>query len=210
VAKNGEINEEEAGDLAEEAYEMSEALENDKSSKEYVYVEEPEGGASSLAAGTAIVHLFTTGWERGIIHSLKKVSKPQKQAAKDMEAAVYVRHVLDEEHCLHDLGSDAVNCISKDVFERLASGESTEDDEDVAPGAWYAVKLESVMGWRAASLLLFVLSETQLQLHTPKLSLLYLFQTQCWQHEPSCLRLAELTWNIIPSLSLEFGGVVEY
>ena len=136
------VDEDEAGHLDEEAYEMSDALENNKSSKEYVYVKAPEDGPSSLPPGITIVHLFTTGWERGAVHSLKKGSKQQKNAAKNMDEPVYVRYVIDKEYYLHDLGSEDAIYISEEVFDQLASGESKEADENISPGAWCIVKLE--------------------------------------------------------------------
>ena len=43
---------------------------------------------------------------------------------------------------LHDLASDEAKYISEETFEDLLSGDATEEDADVSPGAWCTVKLE--------------------------------------------------------------------
>ena len=63
---DGEINDD---------YDINEALEAYKrGDKEYSWVDEPEGGASSLKPGDTVLFNFEWGWERGVVHPMAMVS----------------------------------------------------------------------------------------------------------------------------------------
>ena len=130
------------GEMDDDAYELIEALEaNKRSNKDYVWEEEPAGGAAALKTGDTIVFLFEWGWERGIVHSMSKCSKHQKELAKDATVPVLVRYVIDGDYILQDFGEDGVSCLSKEDFDTLATGEE-EANIGVNLRAWSVVKLE--------------------------------------------------------------------
>ena len=140
---NSDIDEEDGGDLNndEDIYKLSDALVNNRTSKSYGYVDDPMD-TDALPTGTTVVHLFTTGWERGTVQSMAKMSSSQKQAAKDMIMPTHVRYAIGGDFYLHDLASDGAHYIFEDTFEDLLSGNTTEEDAGVNPGAWCIVKLE--------------------------------------------------------------------
>ena len=128
--------------MDDDAHELVEALEaNKRSDKDYVWAEEPAGGPAALKIGDTIVFLFEWGWERGIVHSMNKCSKHQKELAKEATTPVLVRHVIDGDYILQDLGEDGVSHLSKDDFDKLATGEE-EADLGVNLNAWCVIKLE--------------------------------------------------------------------
>lgn len=141
--EDGDFDEEDGGDLDDDddIYKLGDALVNARTTKNYVYVENP-GAGEALPVGTAVVHLFTSGWERGTVHSMAKMSRNQKQAAEGMSMPTHVRYVLGGDFYLHDLASEDAEYISEVTFNDLLSGDVTEEDAGVGPGAWCIVKLE--------------------------------------------------------------------
>ena len=51
-----------------------------------------------------------------------------------------VRYVIDGDYILQDFGEDGVSYLSKDQFDKLATGEE-EADQGVNLNAWCVVKL---------------------------------------------------------------------
>ena len=95
------------GEMDDDAYELIEALEaNKRSDKDYVWAKEPADGSAGLKPGNTVVFLFEWGWERGIVHSMNKCSKHQKEIAEEATLPVLVRHVIDGDYILQDFGED--------------------------------------------------------------------------------------------------------
>ena len=112
------------GEMDDDAYELIEALEAKKrSTKDYVWAEEPTGGSTGLKPGDTVVFFFEWGWERGVVQHMKKCSKHQKEVAEDSTTPVLVRYVIDGDYILQDFGDDEVSYLSKDQFDKLAAGE---------------------------------------------------------------------------------------
>ncbi len=94
-----------------------------------------------MKPGDTIVFLFEWGWERGVVHSMNKCSKHQKELAKEASVPVLVRHVIDGDYVLQDFGENEVSYLSKEAFDTLATGEE-EANLGVNLSAWSVVKLE--------------------------------------------------------------------
>mmetsp|Transcript_4330 Transcript_4330/g.12210 ORF Transcript_4330/g.12210 Transcript_4330/m.12210 type:complete len:146 (+) Transcript_4330:410-847(+) len=130
------------GVMDDDAYDLTEALEAYKrGDKEYVWAEEPAGGATSLKAGDTIVFFFEWGWERGVVHSKNKCNKAQKTMAKDFGAPVLVRYVIDGDYILQDFEGVSASHLSRENFEKLRSGKD-EASLDVGLKSWCRVKLQ--------------------------------------------------------------------
>ena len=127
--------------MVDDAYKLTEALEAYKrGDKDYVWAEEPNGGAASLKPGDTILFLFEWGWERGVVHSKSKCTKAQKALAKEFYIPVLIRYVIDGDYILQDFGEDS-SYISRKDFERLRSGEE-EVPSEVGLKSWCGIKLE--------------------------------------------------------------------
>lgn len=79
----------------------------------HVWIEEPEGGASSLKAGDTLVFFFEWGWERDVVHSKNKCNKTQKAMAKGFDTSVLVRCVIDGDYILQNFGGEDTSHLSK-------------------------------------------------------------------------------------------------
>ena len=92
------IVQDEDGEI-DDNYDIVEALEaNKRGDKEYSWVDEPEGGASSLKPGDTILFNFEWGWERGNVHSLSKCNRAQKAMAEEYDTPVLVRYVIEGDY----------------------------------------------------------------------------------------------------------------
>ena len=116
---------------------LTDALANVRSRKEYAYIHKPND-CKGLRTGTTIVHLFTTGWERGAVQPMSK-NETKNAAAKGF--TLQIRYV-NGDRFLHDLSSESCEYITKETFEDLLCGNVKEEDSGVAPGAWCIVKLK--------------------------------------------------------------------
>ena len=128
--------------MDDDAYELTEALEAYKrGDKDYVWAEEPDGGAASLKPGDTILFLFEWGWERGIVHSKSKCTKTQKTIAKEFDIPVLVRYVIDGDYILQDFG-EVSSYLSRKDFEKLRSRKE-EDPSEIGLKSWCVIKLEN-------------------------------------------------------------------
>jgi len=124
------------GDNEGGAYKLADALVNNRTTRNYAYIKEPDN-CKMLPTGTTIVFLFTTGWERGAVQSMSK-----RQIA-DAAAKGYTDHVqyVSRENVYHNLTSIKCKYISEDTFKGLLGGDVTGESAGVGPGAWCIVKL---------------------------------------------------------------------
>ena len=130
---DGEINDD---------YDINEALEAYKrGDKEYSWVDEPEGGASSLKPGDTVLFNFEWGWERGVVHPMAKCNRAQKEMAKECDTPVLVRYVIEGDYILQDFGGEDPSYLSREDFDKLRSGEE-DDSLEVGLKSWCIVKLE--------------------------------------------------------------------
>ena len=105
------------------------------------WVDEPEGGASSLKPGDTVLFNFEWGWERGVVHPMAKCNRAQKEMAKECDTPVLVRYVIEGDYILQDFGGEDPSYLSREDFDKLRSGEE-DDSLEVGLKSWCIVKLE--------------------------------------------------------------------
>ena len=136
------IVQDEDGEI-DDNYDIVEALEaNKRGDKEYSWVDEPEGGASSLKPGDTILFNFEWGWERGNVHSLSKCNRAQKAMAEEYDTPVLVRYVIEGDYIVQDFGGEDPSYLSRGDFDKLCSCEEEEESLEVGLKSWCIVKLE--------------------------------------------------------------------
>ena len=87
------------------------------------------------------VYLSETRWERGVIHSKRKMNIRQNNFANKSRTTVLVRYVISRDTSLNDFGGGDVFHLSCLYYEGLSSGYTTDVIIGMIFGTWCIVKL---------------------------------------------------------------------